>query len=252
MNEEIVLLKLGGSVITDKSGSDAVDHARLAALAGEIARRSDLRLVLVHGAGSCGHPEAAKYHIQDGVCQANKEGIAVTHQAVACLNRAVVAALREHGVDAVGIHPLAGCMADNGYLISCEHLPIAQLVRLGITPVLHGDVVMDESRGACIISGDQIIRYLAVALGAARVGLATDVPGVLDNNGAVVPVITRDTVGGLTIGCSGNTDVTGGMKGKITELLKLADEGIESHLFHVSRMAAFLNGRDHGGTIVRK
>lgn len=251
MDEEIVLLKLGGSVITDKSGSDTVDHARLAALAGEIARRSNLRLVLVHGAGSCGHPEAARYHIQDGVGQANKEGIAVTHEAVAGLNRAVVAALREHGVDAVGIHPLAGCRADNGHLISCEHLPIAQLVRLGITPVLHGDVVMDKSRGACIISGDQIIRYLAVALGAARVGLATDVPGVLDK-GAVVPVITRDMVGRLTIGCSENTDVTGGMKGKITELLGLAEEGIESHIFHVSRTAAFLDGSDHGGTIVRK
>jgi isopentenyl phosphate kinase len=251
MDEKIILLKFGGSIITDKAGSGAVDHARLAALAGEIARRPDLRLVLVHGAGSCGHPEAARYHIQDGVGPANKEGIAVTHEAVAGLNRAVVAALRDHGVDAVGIHPLAGCRADNRHLISCEHLPIAQLVRLGITPVLHGDVVMDTSRGACIVSGDQIIRYLAVALGAARVGLATDVPGVLDN-GTVVPVITRDTVGRLSIGCSGNTDVTGGMKGKITELLALADEGIESHIFHVSRTAAFLDGEDHGGTIVRK
>lgn len=251
MAENITLLKLGGSVVTDKSGSGAIDRARIAEIAGVIAARSGQALVVVHGAGSCGHPEAKRYHIQDGVGPENRAGIPVTHEAVAALNRAVVAALSEKSVDAVGIHPLAACRADRGQLISCECIPIIQLVRLGITPVLHGDVVTDASRGACIISGDQIIRYLAVALGATRVGLATDVPGVLDG-GAVVPVITRDTVRRLSIGCSENTDVTGGMRGKITELLALADAGIESHIFHITRTADFLDGKDHGGTIVRK
>lgn len=251
MDKKVILLKLGGSVVTDKTGTGAIEYARLATLAGVIAARPDLQLVLVHGAGSCGHPEAQEYHIQEGVGPENKAGIAVTHEAVAALNLAVVAALREHGVDAVGVHPLAACRAESGQLISCECIPIAQLVRLGITPVLHGDVVMDARRGACIISGDQIIRYLALALDAGRVGLATDVPGVLDR-GAVVPEITRDSVGRLSIGCSGNTDVTGGMKGKITELLALAEEGVESHIFHISRIEDFLDGKDHGGTIVRR
>ncbi|TAJ43376.1 isopentenyl phosphate kinase [Methanofollis fontis] len=251
MVEEIRLLKLGGSIVTDKGGGGGIDHARLAAIAREIAERGDAHLVIVHGAGSCGHPEAQEYRIQEGVDLQNRAGIAITHEAVAGLNRSVVAALRAEGVDAVGIHPLAACHADNGQLLSCEHQSIDQLVRLGITPVLHGDVVMDTSRGACIISGDQIIRYLAQALGAGRVGLATDVPGVLDR-GAVVPVITREHVKRLSIGCSGNTDVTGGMKGKIEELLKLADSGIESHIFHVSHIADFLDGKEHGGTIVRR
>ncbi|HDS63605.1 MAG TPA: isopentenyl phosphate kinase family protein [Methanofollis liminatans] len=251
MNREITLLKLGGSVVTDKGGSGAIDHARLAEIAGVIAQRPEQRLIIVHGAGSCGHPEAKHYRIQEGVGPENRAGVAVTHEAVAALNRTFVAALRANGVDAVGIHPLAGCHADNGQLICCECISITQLVRLGITPVLHGDVVTDMSRGACIISGDQIIRYLAVALRAGRVGLATDVAGVLDG-GAVVPAITRDTVRHLSIGCSENTDVTGGMRGKINELLALADEGIESHIFHISRTADFLDGKDHSGTIVRR
>ncbi|MDD1684512.1 MAG: uridylate kinase, partial [Methanoregula sp.] len=83
-----------------------------------------------------------------------------------------------------------------------------------------------------------------------RVGLATDVPGVLDG-GQVVPVITRGTIPRLQIGSSEYTDVTGGMKGKIDELLGLADAGIGSEIFHVSRVRDFLNGSDHGGTIVR-
>jgi isopentenyl phosphate kinase len=55
----------------------------------------------------------------------------------------------------------------------------------------------------------------------------------------------------LQIGNSNRTDVTGGMKGKIDELLGLADAGIGSDIFHVSRVPDFLKGSGHGGTIVR-
>ena len=124
------------------------------------------------------------------------------------------------------------------------------MLALGAVPVIHGDVVMDLSRGACIVSGDQLVRYLAAALRISRVGLATDVPGVLDG-GRVVPEITRRTVTDLHIGDSMHTDVTGGMRGKIEELLGLADAGTGSDIFHVSRVADFLAGSDHGGTSVR-
>jgi isopentenyl phosphate kinase len=124
------------------------------------------------------------------------------------------------------------------------------MLMLGMVPVIHGDVVMDLSRGACIVSGDQLVRYLAVALKINRVGLATDVPGVLDKD-VVVPHITRKSVSALQIGSSHYTDVTGGMRGKIDELLSLADAGIRSDIFHVSRVPDFLKGSGHGGTIVR-
>jgi len=42
------------------------------------------------------------------------------------------------------------------------------------------------------------------------------------------------------------------MRGKINELLELAQKGIESNIFHVSRTGDFLDGRDHGGTVVTK
>ena len=119
-----------------------------------------------------------------------------------------------------------------------------------MVPVIHGDVVMDLSKGACIVSGDQLVRYLAVGLAISRVGLATDVPGVLDGE-RVVPEITRDTMPTLRIGNSMHTDVTGGMRGKINELLELADAGIGADIFHVSRVADFLAGASHGGTMVR-
>ena len=82
-----------------------------------------------------------------------------------------------------------------------------------------------------------------------RVGLATDVPGVLDG-GAVVPVVTPASARTLRIGSSSHADVTGGMRGKINELLDLARAGVGSEIFHVSRIPDFLSGRDCGGTKV--
>ena len=115
--------------------------------------------------------------------------------------------------------------------------------------MLHGDVVMDRLRGSCIVSGDQLVTRLATALGSRRVGLATDVPGVLAND-TVVPRIDRAIAATLDVGGSEKTDVTGGMRGKIAELLALADAGIESHIFHVSKISRFLDGTEHGGTTI--
>jgi isopentenyl phosphate kinase len=123
------------------------------------------------------------------------------------------------------------------------------MLALGVTPVLHGDVVMDTTRGASIVSGDQIVASLARALPPVRVGLATDVAGVLGKDGAVVKQVGRGGAAGLA-GGSGNTDVTGGMAGKLAELLDLADEGIGSAIFHASRIGDYLDGRPHGGTRV--
>lgn len=248
---ETVILKLGGSVITDKSKECTIDHARLREIADQIAARDGTTHVIVHGAGSCGHPEARRYRINDGLDAKTVPGVYFTHAAVSRLNAAVVGALRDAGVEAIGIHPLDLALAEGGRLASLETRHIAEMIRYGIVPVLHGDVVMDRLKGACIVSGDQLVTRFAVALGSRRVGLATDVAGVLQD-GAVVSRIDRGMVGTLDVGGSGNTDVTGGMRGKLEELLALADAGTDSHIFHVSKVGRFLDGAEHGGTIVTR
>ncbi|MCK9579090.1 MAG: isopentenyl phosphate kinase [Methanoregula sp.] len=244
------ILKLGGSVITDKQADCAINCEQLATVASAIAVAQSGGTVVIHGAGSCGHPEAKRYHLDQGAKSGETEGIFVTHRAVSSLNDEVVRALREKGVPAIGVHPLHTGIADNGRLVGFETRHLETMLALGMVPVIHGDVVMDLARGACIVSGDQLVRYLAVKLSIRRVGLATDVPGVLDE-GHVVPRITKSTVLDLHIGISKHTDVTGGMRGKIDELLGLADAGIGSDIFHVSRVGDFLNGKPHGGTMVR-
>ena len=245
-----IMLKIGGSVITDKGADCRINHDVLTCIARTIAKAPVSEIIIVHGAGSCGHPEAKKYRLDMGAEPGHTEGIAVTHRVVSALNAEVVSAFREAGIPALGIHPLHVGVADKGRLIAFESRHLDAMLSLGMVPVIHGDVVMDLSHGACIVSGDQLVRYLAVALKCTRVGLATDVPGVLDGE-RVVPEITPQTVDALHIGNSSHTDVTGGMKGKINELLGLAKAGSGADIFEVSRLGDFLSGKDHGGTKVR-
>jgi isopentenyl phosphate kinase len=247
---ERILIKLGGSVITDKKTDCAINRDQLSIVASAISHVGTEGFVIIHGAGSCGHPEAKRYRLDNGAVAGQTEGIYVTHRAVSRLNDAVVEALREKGVAAIGVHPFHTAVADNGRLVAFECRHLEKMLMLKMVPVIHGDVVMDLSRGACIVSGDQLVRYLAVRLNIKQVGLATDVPGVLDG-GHVVPEITKKMAPSLQIGNSMHTDVTGGMRGKIKELLDLADAGIESDIFHVSRIGDFLAGTDHGGTKIK-
>jgi isopentenyl phosphate kinase len=248
MSEDIIL-KIGGSVITDKSGKGTIDHRRIAAIARDIAGAGKGSLLLIHGAGSCGHPQAQRYHLDQGLMSEYIEGVYETHAAVCALNKQMVQALRTEGVEAIGIHPLGSAVAEGGRLVIFDSPPLALMRDRGIVPVLHGDVVMDRMRGASIVSGDQLVSYLAADLGATRVGLATDVAGVL-HKGEVIHRLSPSEAGSIQAGKSSHPDVTGGMQGKVAELLRLSEHGIESHIFHVSRIRDFLAGNDHGGTVV--
>lgn len=245
-----LLLKVGGSVLTEKGRQGTADFASLQMIARCIAAYPDIPLCLVHGAGSFGHPEAHQYGLAGGADRNNRHGIAHTHNAVSRLNQMMVEALSVAGADAIGIHPLAGAWARAGRLVSLETRPLHHLMDMGVIPVLHGDVVMDEVQGACIVSGDQIVRYLGEHLPFTRIGIATDVPGVLSGDGSVVTEICGGMETKILAGGSGHTDVTGGMGGKIRELRELAALGISSEIFHVSRIHDFLQGKPHNGTRV--
>ncbi|MDO5846093.1 MAG: isopentenyl phosphate kinase [Methanocorpusculum sp.] len=245
----LTIVKLGGSVITDKSRPGVIREENLAALAAVLAA-ADTPLIIVHGAGSLGHPEAKAYGIADGVTRTNARGVYETHAAVSRLNEAVVSALRNAGVEAVSLHPFACSLTEHGRLVFCGEEQIRCLAAAGIVPVLHGDVAMDTKKGGCIISGDQIVPYLAEVLGISRVGIVTETGGVL-GNGVIVPEISRKNAASFDLGAAETTDVTGGMRGKIEEMLLLADKGIVSAIFAPEYLSGFLAGKPVRGTLVK-
>lgn len=255
----LVILKIGGSVITVKD-SDIPEQAKLAnidRLSHEIASfksGSDSKLILIHGAGSFGHPQAMKYRLNE---EFNARGAYITHASVKKLNSIVLDSLNNAGVPSLPVHPLNSCLFDNGKLVSFQLEQIKVMLERGIVPVLHGDVVMDRTKGVGVLSGDRIIPYLALELKASQIGAGSDVDGVLDEKGNVIKKITPHSFVDMKkhIRGSASTDVTGGMLGKVSEFLELANKGISSRIFNASRkgmVSRYLYGEDVGTLIADK
>ncbi|MEW6222494.1 MAG: isopentenyl phosphate kinase [Candidatus Hadarchaeota archaeon] len=252
-----IIVKLGGSVITDKRKPFTVRKSVLGRLAKEL---SDARgpLVVVHGGGSFGHTVAAKYNIAKGY-RSRKQlmGLSLTHRSMERLNAQVVEALQGAGLPAVAVQPSACAVVSNGRIVSMELRPVRKMLELGIVPVLYGDAVTDAKKGMCILSGDQLMSRLASELGASRVIVGADVDGVFTSNpkkdrGARhLDRITPSTK--LSLGGAGVKDVTGGMKNKVDELMALARIGIESEIANAMRpgvMKKLVSGGRGLGTII--
>lgn len=237
---DTIFLKIGGSLITDKMGVQAVRADVLARLATEIAAtrqvQPGLRLLLGHGSGSFGHVAAAQHGTRHGVQTAAQwQGFADVAQAAAVLNRLVVDALQTAAVPALSLAPSASVRCQDGRIVSMAVAPVRQALDARLLPVVYGDVAFDAARGGTIVSTEEVMGYLAGHLQPARFLLAGEVPGVLDLGGNVVSSITPANVEGVraALGGSRGTDVTGGMLSKVQMMLDLVQQvpGLSVRIF---------------------
>jgi len=247
------ILKIGGSILTNKEDSSQTAIApELRRISEEIASVHPDDLILVHGAGSFGHVPAKRYGL---LASFNPEGLRLTHSSVARLNQMMVEALSQAGLCPVPVHPLSCVLLRDGRIDSFSQEPVKEMVHQGLMPVLHGDVAMDRTRRSGIVSGDQLVSYLAKSLRAEVVALGSNVDGVLID-GKPLERICREDLPAIEscIGKSAGVDVTGGMKGKLMELLELADAGIGSVIFNAGKkgnIARALRGERVGTRVGR-
>lgn len=226
-----VFLKLGGSLITDKSSPRTARTgilARLAAeIAGALAEQPELRLVAGHGSGSFGHVTARKFGTRSGVSTADQwRGFATVWHHAAELNHLVVDALRGAGVPAMAFPPSAACLTDDGQIVSWPVEPIRNALARKLVPVVYGDVTFDRTRGGTIVSTEDVFGYLAGPLQPARVLIAGIEAGVWADYPKCTRLVDRITPASYTnlqssIQGSANTDVTGGMDAKVRQMLSL-------------------------------
>jgi len=231
-----VILKIGGSAITDKTGELAAKTEIINRLAEEIKRVDLDNLIIVHGGGSFGHPTAAKYGIKDGYKEdpAQKLGFAETHHVMTVLNGLVMDALIWHEIPAVSIAPSSCIITDNGKIRYFDETILKEVAKMTFTPVLFGDAVFDEKLGFTILSGDQLVAYLALKYKASKVVVGVDTDGLFDCDPKTNPnakPYKRLTLAELKqiqpkLGKAAGTDVTGGMADKIAELIPVVEQGI--------------------------
>ena len=240
----VTVLKLGGSVITDKDHRETVDIPALEAAATAVADSGVEDLVVVHGGGSYGHFHAEDHGVSTTEGTHDARGALAIHGAMKRLNGHVLDAFGQREVPTLPVHPLSVGARDADGNLSFPLDSVRTLLDEGFVPVLHGDAVAHAGEGVTILSGDELVVRLAEGLDADRVGLCSTVPGVLDTEENVVPEIREFSDVAAALGGSESTDVTGGMAAKVRALLAL---GAPAHIFGPDGLNDFLAG-DAPGT----
>ncbi|MBN1678241.1 MAG: isopentenyl phosphate kinase family protein [Candidatus Thermoplasmatota archaeon] len=255
----MILVKLGGSVITDKGRLRSFRSSATERLAREL-RRSPFPLTVVHGAGSFGHIEARRHGLHLGLrSDSQLRHVASVQRDVRELNLKVLEALIDSGIRAVSVPPAASASFKDGAIRSFSKEAFGRMLAINLTPVTFGDVVPDSSMGFSICSGDLMMMALAKAFRPRLAVFCADVDGVFDRDpkrsrGAkLIPVLDRKALRGLSRTAARNADVTGSMYGKLERMLAIAEHCEKCMIVNGNvpgRLGRALSGRQVLSTVV--
>jgi isopentenyl phosphate kinase len=264
MARQIVLVKLGGSLVTDKKRDGVPRRAVIERLAREIASARGSRgprIVLGHGSGSFGHVAAARAGLTRGAdARTELGGIARTQRRAAELHRIVVGALDDAGARPFSLAPSSFLLARSGRVVKTFADPLFEALDLGLLPVVYGDVVLDGRFGATIVSTEEV--FVALAREAAHRGVPVaraiwmgETDGLTGADGSTVARLGARAVAraARTVRGASGTDVTGGMALRLSAAARLARTGIESILIDGRKAGALgraLAGQLRSGTRV--
>lgn len=225
-------------MITDrKDERPRLRSRRLTRIAQEIWdgwRPGESSLIIIHGAGSFGHPIVRRTGIDRGVREGSQRiAMGETQRLQSELNAKVVRQLLRAGLPAFPVQPSASAVMEAGQLVSLDTDALEGLVDAGIVPVLNGVPAFDRVQVCSILSGDQIAGFLYRRVGAERILHGTDVRGIYaadpsqDPKARFLPELNLGSETALPDGIAGSsaTDVTGGMRAKLEGMRQAGAQG---------------------------
>jgi acetylglutamate kinase len=261
--EQVVVVKIGGSTL----GSNDTTLLDLVAL-----QRQGVRPVVVHGGGKV----ITKWLEKQGIRPKFIRGLRVTDSdtldvvaavLTGLVNKSLVLGINGFGGKAVGLSGVDGGMLQAtahspelghvGRVTTVDPSTILDLLKSGCIPVI-APVAMNADPGSVPgmlnINADLAAGEIAAALGAERLLMLTDVPGVLDSSKRLIPRLTRRQAKGLMT----SRIVVGGMIPKLEACLKALSsdvstahivDGRRPHVLLDSLLGAKSGKRDAGHTL---
>ena len=242
-NQELIFLKLGGSLITKKSKPRTPRMKVIQRLADEILQTllkyPHIRLLVGHGSGSFGHVPANQYKTRQGVKTIEEwKGFLEVWQDASNLNRIVVEAFINAGLPVITFPPSAIITASNGKVRNWDVNPIRNALNAGLIPIIYGDVVFDTILGGTILSTEDLFDYLAFKFNTKKILMATIEEGIwadYPEKTRLMENINQENFAEIESILAGSisTDVTGGMASKVKQSLAMVNKlpGLEVFIF---------------------
>jgi isopentenyl phosphate kinase len=258
MAKELFCIKIGGSVITDKSIAYKANENIIRSIAKSL-KKIKTPLLIGHGSGSFGHTSAKLYGGRHGYT--DPKGIAKVARDAQEINRIVMDIFIEEGLPAISFSPRSFLLTENGAVDASFFKPLDQALSQGLIPVIYGDVIWDSKQRTTILSGETILNLLCRHLqrndyAVSKIIQLCNVDGVLDAEKKVISEITEKNwqdvkkhINKITV-----ADVTGGMEHKVEDALAMANHGVETWLLNGNASKNLVNviqGKLIEGTVIR-
>ena len=245
----MILIKLGGSIITNKEKPLSARRKTIDNILNQIKRIREPK-ILVHGGGSYGHYWSVKYDMHTKPAKYDMRGVSIVKNSMIDLNKIILDSAVKNRINAYCLPPTD--FMNGNKPIKNKILTINEIAKSGLTPVTYGDALWFGKKKSYILSGDIIMTVIGKILKPRLSVFVLDVDGVYSNTKSKKlihdfkkekPVISKNKI-----------DVTGGMTRKITEATNMSKSGLK--VFFVNgyipkRILDAVSGKYFEGTIFR-
>jgi isopentenyl phosphate kinase len=242
--EQLILLKLGGSLLTEKSRPFSIRKAVVKSAVQQVID-ANVKLIVIHGGGSFGHPLAKQYSLTKGVDSSIPNqifGLTKTHKSMIDFNNFLIDLFLDEKYPVLSIQSSSIFIKNLNKIMTNSLDVIESALDLSILPVLYGDIILDINGSFSIISGDQIILELCKNLKKYNISkviftMETDGLYIKDevdsNNRILVENCKSDELDSLNLANMGQKiDVTGGIMGKLNSIKKICELNIPVQLIN--------------------
>ncbi len=257
--KKLVLIKYGGHAMDDPELKDFFCNA----LSSLVSERQNL--IIVHGGGPQINSTLRRLSIEsnfvDGLRVTDQQTMQAVEMALCgTVNKLLVRDFARKGVSAVGISGQDGALLrakiknpDLGLVGEIEKVNprlVRCLLDANFVPVI-APLAMGANGEALNVNADSAAGALAGALEADYFVLISDVPGVLDNNGILIPELDSKAIFELRA----SQVITGGMIPKLEACMDALAKGCKESVILDGRkpnaVGRFLRGEEAFGTRIR-
>jgi isopentenyl phosphate kinase len=245
----MILIKLGGSIITNKKKPLSARRKIIDNTLKQI-RKIKEPIIIVHGGGSYGHYWSIRYNMHTKPARYDLKGVSVVKNSMVELNKIILDAAVKNRLNPYCLPPTDFMKGNSS--IKSKILAINDIAKSGLMPITYGDALWYGQKKSYILSGDVIMTTLARILKPRLCIFVLNVDGVYSNMKSKKliydfkkekPAITTNKM-----------DVTGGITRKITEASKISRSGLK--VFFVNgnkpqRITDAVYGKKFEGTLFR-
>ena len=245
----MILIKLGGSIITNKERPLSARRKAIESILKQIKKIKEPKII-VHGGGSYGHYWSVKYDMHTKPAKYDARGVAIVKNSMIELNKIILDIAVKNRINAYCLPPTD--FMNGNKSIKNKILTMNDISKSGLIPITFGDALWFGQKKSYILSGDVIMTTIAKVLKPRLSVFVLNVDGVYSD------LKTKKLIYDFkkekpTISIN-KTDVTGGMTRKIAEAVKISRSGLNVFFTNGNkpqRITDAVSGKKFEGTLFR-